>query len=112
MGEKAAFFLVDAFTERLFGGNQAAVVPLRHWQPEGWLQAVAMEMNLSETAFCVPISSGGGGYELRWFTPQKEVDLCGHATLATAFVLAKVGLMNGAGDGASLSFSTRSGTLT
>ena len=81
---KAKIFQVDAFTNRLFGGNPAAVVPLEKWPDDIILQQIAAENNLSETAFFIP---AGSGYELRWFTPTMEVDLCGHATLATAHVL-------------------------
>jgi PhzF family phenazine biosynthesis protein len=77
-------FQVDAFTSRLFAGNPAAVVPLDRWLPEDVMQAIALENNLSETAFTVP---AGEAFELRWFTPTVEVDLCGHATLAAAWVL-------------------------
>ena len=77
-------YQVDAFTGELFKGNPAAVCPLREWLPDEVLRKIAAENNLSETAFFVPI---GDGYELRWFTPRLEVNLCGHATLATAFVL-------------------------
>lgn len=77
-------FQVDAFTDRLFGGNQAAVVPLEAWIDDKILQSIATENNLSETAFVVPVEAG---YELRWFTPASEVALCGHATLASAHVL-------------------------
>jgi PhzF family phenazine biosynthesis protein len=75
---------VDAFTDHLFGGNPAAVCPLDEWLPDSVLQSIAAENNLSETAFFV---SRAGNYELRWFTPTVEVDLCGHATLASAFVI-------------------------
>jgi PhzF family phenazine biosynthesis protein len=75
---------VDAFTERPFGGNPAAVCVLPAAADAGWMQAVAREMNLSETAFLAPRE---GGYDLRWFTPAVEVALCGHATLASAHVL-------------------------
>lgn len=78
-------FQVDAFTSQLFAGNPAAVVPLEAWLPDETLLAIAAENNLSETAFFVP---EGGRYQLRWFTPGREVDLCGHATLATAHVIA------------------------
>ena len=78
------YFVVDAFTDRPFAGNPAAVMPLTQWLDEDLLQAIAMENNLSETAYLV---AAGDGYELRWFTPQTEVDLCGHATLAAAHVL-------------------------
>lgn len=77
-------FQVDAFTETLFGGNPAAVCPLGAWLPDPVLQAIAAENNLSETAFFV---REGGDYRLRWFTPGAEVPLCGHATLASAFVI-------------------------
>jgi PhzF family phenazine biosynthesis protein len=99
------YFVVDAFTDRPFGGNPAAVVPLERWREDAWLANVAREMNLSETAFFVP---AGEGYELRWFTPKAEVDLCGHATLASAFMLADLGQL---ADGAEVGFSTRSGLL-
>ena len=99
-------YQVDAFTNRLFGGNPAAVVPLESWLDDKTLQAVAMENNLAETAYIVPVD---GGYELRWFTPASEVALCGHATLATAHVL-----VHHLGETSEqLNFLTRqSGTLT
>ena len=78
---------VDAFAARPFTGNPAAVVPLDAWLPDEALQAIAMENNLSETAFTVPDASGHADYELRWFTPTTEVALCGHATLASGHVL-------------------------
>jgi PhzF family phenazine biosynthesis protein len=77
---------VDAFADRPFAGNPAAVVPLERWLPDETMQAIAMENNLSETAFTVP-ASGNADYELRWFTPTTEVALCGHATLASGHVL-------------------------
>lgn len=80
------FFQVDAFTDRVFGGNPAAVIPLREWLEEATLQSIAAENNLSETAFFVPDGTTDG-FQLRWFTPVREVRLCGHATLATAHVL-------------------------
>jgi predicted PhzF superfamily epimerase YddE/YHI9 len=79
-------FTVDAFAERAFSGNPAVVVPLDCWLPDEAMQCMAAEHNLSETAFFVP--DGPGQWHLRWFTPKSEVSLCGHATLATAFVLA------------------------
>jgi PhzF family phenazine biosynthesis protein len=97
-------FQVDAFTDNLFGGNPAAVVPLEKWLPDEVLQAIAAENNLSETAFTVP---KGGGFGLRWFTPLLEVDLCGHATLATAFVLFNEGIVTGD----RVTFESQSGTL-
>ena len=77
-------FQVDAFTDTVFGGNPAAVCPLDEWLPDETLAKIAMENNLAETAFFVPVA---GGYHLRWFTPAVEVKLCGHATLATSHVL-------------------------
>ena len=77
-------YQVDAFTDKLFSGNPAAICPLETWLPDATMQAVAAENNLAETAFFV---REGGGYALRWFTPSVEVDLCGHATLASAHVV-------------------------
>ena len=77
-------FQIDAFTDRVFGGNPAAVCPLQSWPEDNLLQSIAEENNLSETAFFVP---AGNNFELRWFTPVKEVDLCGHATLAAAYAI-------------------------
>lgn len=77
-------YQVDAFTDRLFGGNPAAVCPLDGWLPDETMQAIAAENNLAETAFFV---REGSDYALRWFTPTVEVDLCGHATLASAYVI-------------------------
>jgi len=82
--EKISIFQVDAFTGRLFEGNPAAVCPLDQWLPAALMQDIAAENNLAETAFIVP---AGKEYEIRWFTPAVEVDLCGHATLASAYVL-------------------------
>jgi predicted PhzF superfamily epimerase YddE/YHI9 len=78
---------VDAFADRPFSGNPAAVMPLDRWLPDATMQAIAGENNLSETAFTVPCSDGEADYELRWFTPTTEVALCGHATLASGHVL-------------------------
>jgi PhzF family phenazine biosynthesis protein len=78
---------VDAFADRPFTGNPAAVMPLEQWLPDEILQAIAMENNLSETAFTVPADGGDADYDLRWFTPAVEVALCGHATLASGHVL-------------------------
>lgn len=77
-------FQVDAFSNHLFGGNPAAVVPLDNWIDDGLMKSIAMENNLSETVFFVP---EGDGYHIRWFTPVNEVRLCGHATVASAHVL-------------------------
>jgi PhzF family phenazine biosynthesis protein len=78
---------VDAFADRPFTGNPAAVVPLEAWLPDEVMQAIAAENNLSETAFTVPAADDDADYELRWFTPTTEVALCGHATLASGHVL-------------------------
>ncbi len=102
---KIPLFQVDAFTGRIFGGNPAAVCPLEAWLDDAKMQAIAAENNLSETAFFV---EAGDHYELRWFTPVHEVDLCGHATLATAHVL--FALLDEPGD--TVAFETRSGRLT
>lgn len=96
---------VDAFADRPFAGNPAAVCWLDEAADPEWMQAVAAEMNLSETAFARRIDDG---YELRWFTPIVEVDLCGHATLATAHALWSAGVVNEE----TLRFHTRSGVLT
>ncbi len=80
-------YQLDAFTDRVFGGNPAAVVPLEAWLPDTTLQAIALENNLSETAYYVARDGEPGAYDLRWFTPTVEVDLCGHATLATGALL-------------------------
>jgi PhzF family phenazine biosynthesis protein len=80
-------YQVDAFTSRLFGGNPAAVCPLTEWLPDAAMQAIAAENNLAETAFFV---AQGEGYLLRWFTPTVEVELCGHATLASGFVVTHI----------------------
>lgn len=97
-------YQVDAFTGRLFGGNPAAVVLLEDWLPDDVLAAIAAENNLAETAFVIPRADT---MPLRWFTPKVEVDLCGHATLATAHVLFRYSFpsLN------RLTFETRSGTL-
>lgn len=81
------FFQVDAFAERPLTGNPAAVMPLERWLDDGLLQAIAAENNLSETAFTVSSERGDADYDLRWFTPTCEVELCGHATLAAGHVL-------------------------
>ena len=98
-------YTVDAFTDHVFAGNPAAVCVMENWPAEGLMQDIARENNLSETAFTV---KEGGDYRLRWFTPGGEIDLCGHATLAAAFVL-----MNYYEPGAeSIGFNTLSGRLT
>lgn len=97
---------VDAFSDRPFGGNPAAICLLADAADAGWMQAVAAEMNLSETAFLLPIDDG---YQLRWFTPAAEVDLCGHATLASAHMLWSEGHLT---PDQEARFQTRSGLLT
>ena len=97
-------YQVDAFTDRLFAGNPAAVVPLESWLPDEVMQKIAFENNLSETAFYV---RGPGGFAIRWFTPAVEVDLCGHATLGSGFVAFHRGDVKGD----VLEFSSRSGPL-
>ncbi len=99
-----AIYQIDAFTDTPFHGNPAAVCPLDAWLADDVLQAIAMENNLSETAFFVP---EGEGYGLRWFTPALEVDLCGHATLATGYLI--LHRLSPGRD--AVSFETRSGTL-
>jgi len=99
------YYEVDAFTGRVFGGNPAGVCPLQRWLADDFLQSIAAENNLAETAFLV---KSGDDYDLRWFTPLLEVDLCGHATLASAFVLfSELGCT-----GSGIRFHTRSGSLT
>jgi PhzF family phenazine biosynthesis protein len=98
-------YQVDAFTDRVFSGNPAAVCPLEHWLDDSVLQNIAAENNLAETAFFVKASEG---FHIRWFTPKAEVDLCGHATVATAHVM--FNLMGHVGR--AISFQSRSGILT
>ncbi|MGM9662291.1 MAG: PhzF family phenazine biosynthesis protein [Oscillospiraceae bacterium] len=97
-------YVVDAFTDRVFAGNPAAVCVPERWPEEALMRQIARENNLSETAFAV---KEGAGYRLRWFTPGGEIDLCGHATLATAFVL----LSFYEKEQSSVRFATRSGEL-
>ncbi|MHB9027507.1 MAG: PhzF family phenazine biosynthesis protein [Candidatus Latescibacterota bacterium] len=101
---KLPLFQIDAFASRVFAGNPAAVCPLESWPEDSLLQSIAMENNLSETAYFAP---EGDGYRLRWFTPVAEVDLCGHATLASAFALFSI--LGFPGD--RISFQSRSGEL-
>ena len=107
---------VDSFTDRPFAGNPAAVCVMEKAADATWMQNVAREMNLSETAFVVPRAGAGGGagagastFDLRWFTPAVEVNLCGHATLAAAHVLWETKRLR---DDVSARFETKSGTLT
>jgi PhzF family phenazine biosynthesis protein len=80
-------YQIDAFTDKLFKGNPAAVIPLESWLDENLMQQISMENNLSETVFFTPSKNKNADFEIRWFTPEIEIDLCGHATLAAAFVL-------------------------
>ncbi len=99
-----SIYQADAFADELFRGNPAAVIPLTEWLPASQMQKIALENNLSETAFFIP---GDGFYHLRWFTPTTEVSLCGHATLATAHILFKhLGFR-----GDIIHFQTKSGIL-
>ena len=99
-------FHVDAFASRPFVGNPAAVCLLDRERPDEWLQSVAAEMHLSQTAFVLPRSNS---FSLRWFTPEAEVPLCGHATLASAHVLWETGTLS---HEETATFQTRSGSLT
>lgn len=101
---KLELFQIDAFTNRVFSGNPAAVVPLNQWLPDEVLQQIAAENNLSETAFFVREKEA---YTLRWFTPKAEVNLCGHATLASAYVLFEEMKL----PSNEITFSTKSGIL-
>jgi PhzF family phenazine biosynthesis protein len=102
---KIPMYQVDAFAGKIFSGNPAAICPLETWLPDAQMQAIAAENNLAETAFFV---RNGAGYKLRWFTPMVEIDLCGHATLATAYII-----LNDLTPGErSVSFETKSGKLT
>ena len=97
------FFQVDAFAEKPFTGNPAAVMPLQEWLPDEVMQAIAAENNLAETAFNVPSEAETHDYDLRWFTPTLEIGMCGHATLASAHILLH---------GDKVRFMTKSGVLT
>jgi len=101
-------YQIDAFTDQVFGGNPAAVCPLECWLDDSVMQQIAAENNLSETAFFVPTDNAGAGqFDLRWFTPKIEVDLCGHATLASSFLI--MSRLHPELD--TLSFETKSGQL-
>ena len=84
---KLTLYQIDAFTNTVFGGNPAAVIPLQKWLDTELMQKIALENNLSETVFFIPASNATADYEIRWFTPEVEINLCGHATLASAYVL-------------------------
>jgi PhzF family phenazine biosynthesis protein len=84
---KLSLYQLDAFAATLFTGNPAAVIPLKEWLPDEMMQKLAMENNLAETAFFVPSEQKKVDYDIRWFTPAVEINLCGHATLASAYVI-------------------------
>ena len=105
---KLQLYQIDAFTNKLFGGNPAAVVPLKKWLPDSLMQQLGMENNLAETVFFVPSDKKGVDYDIRWFTPALEINLCGHATLASAFVLFNI-LKE---QKKSVTFDSKSGLLT
>ena len=105
---KLTIYQIDAFGSKLFSGNPAAVIPLNQWLDDTLMQAIALENNLSETVFFVPSASTGADYDIRWFTPAVEVNLCGHATLASAYVLFSIlGF-----DKTELRFNSKSGILS
>ena len=108
MSKTIPLYQIDSFATEVFRGNPAAVCPTDTWLDDALMQNIAAENNLSETAFVVPDTSGAADYGLRWFTPTAEVDLCGHATLATAWVL----FQERGFAGQVLSFTTRSGILS
>ncbi len=101
-------YQIDAFTNKLFGGNPAAVIPLQKWLDTDLMQTIAMENNLSETVYFIPGTAPDADYNIRWFTPAVEVNLCGHATLATAYVLFNILGHNKP----VISFNSKSGILT
>jgi PhzF family phenazine biosynthesis protein len=110
---KTTIYQIDAFTSKLFGGNPAAICPLDQWLSDDLMQKIGIENNLSETAFIIPdaqqsLSDGVAHYKIRWFTPAREIELCGHATLASAYVIFKY-LNN---DASAIEFDSMSGKLT
>ncbi|GAB2822726.1 PhzF family phenazine biosynthesis protein [Ferruginibacter profundus] len=104
---KYTLYQIDAFTNKLFGGNPAAVIPLEAWLDTALMQKIALENNLSETVFFVAATNTAADYEIRWFTPEVEINLCGHATLASAYVLFNI--LNF--DKPEIRFSSKSGIL-
>lgn len=104
---KLTLYQIDAFTDKLFGGNPAAVIPLENWLDDNLMQQLAVENNLSETVFFVPAADKNFDFGIRWFTPASEINLCGHATLASAYVLFNIlGFKNSL-----IRFSSKSGLL-
>ncbi len=104
---KLTLYQIDAFAGKLFGGNPAAVIPLEYWLDDVLMQSIAMENNLSETVFFVPSADKDVDFEIRWFTPELEINLCGHATLASAYVLFNILNFNKP----QIRFSSKSGIL-
>ena len=100
-------YQLDAFADKLFSGNPAAIVPLDKWISDDLMQKIGMENNLAETAFFVPSAKGEGHFDIRWFTPASEINLCGHATLASAHVLYHYLKFNAP----SITFHSKSGPL-
>lgn len=105
---KLTLYQIDAFTNKLFGGNPAAVIPLKKWLPDELMQQLALENNLSETVFFVASEKKGVDYDIRWFTPEVEINLCGHATLASAYVIFNILKVKKK----TVSFSCKSGLLS
>lgn len=106
--KKYKIYQADAFAHKLFGGNPAAVIPLQHWLSSELMLKIAQENNQSETVFFVPSETPGADYDIRWFTPGFEINLCGHATLASAYILFEKMNFNKP----KLVFSSQSGLLT
>jgi len=105
---KLTLYQVDAFTNKLFGGNPAAVIPMKKWLSTELMQKIALENNLSETVFFVPSEKKGVDYDIRWFTPTVEINLCGHATLAAGYIIFRELKKKKK----SITFSCKSGLLT
>jgi PhzF family phenazine biosynthesis protein len=105
---KLNLYQIDAFADKLFAGNPAAVIPLEHWLDNELMQKIALENNLSETVFFIPSVNKDSDYEIKWFTPEVEINLCGHATLASAYVL--FNMLNFCEQ--QIRFSSKSGILT
>ena len=104
---KLTLYQIDAFSNKLFSGNPAAVIPLEKWLDTELMQTISLENNLSETVFFVPAASSDADFEIRWFTPEIEINLCGHATLASAYVLFEI--LNFKKE--TINFSSKSGIL-
>ena len=105
---KLTLYQVDAFTNKLFGGNPAAVIPMKKWLSTEMMQQIGLENNLSETVFFVPSDKKGVDYDIRWFTPTVEINLCGHATLAAGYIIFRELKKKKK----SITFSCKSGLLT